>query len=53
MENPERVVLFHFANPGILRKLVEISGDKATREAKEKAAEMAEKNRKRTSFVKQ
>ncbi len=42
MENPERVVLFHFANPGILRKLVEISGDKATREAKEKAAEMAE-----------
>lgn len=43
MKNPERVVLFHFANPGILRKLVEISGDKATREAKEKAAEMAEK----------
>lgn len=43
MKNPERVVLFHFANPGILRKPVEISGEKATTEAKEKASEMAEK----------
>ncbi len=42
MENPERVVLFHFANPAIHRKLVEISGDKATEEAKERASEMAE-----------
>ncbi len=42
MKNPERVVLFHFANPGIIRKLVEIAGEKAKTEAKEKAEEMAE-----------
>lgn len=43
MNNPERVVLFHFANPAISRKLVEIAGDKATKQAKEKAAEMAKR----------
>lgn len=43
MDNPGRVVLFHFANPAIPRKLIEISGDKSTEESKEKASEMAEK----------
>lgn len=37
-DHPERVVLFHFANPALRRDLVEISGDDADREALETAA---------------
>ncbi|WP_255196546.1 3-hydroxyacyl-CoA dehydrogenase [Halorarius litoreus] len=40
--HPERVVLFHFANPAIQRDLVEISGDDATDAALERATEVAE-----------
>ncbi|MDY6764229.1 MAG: 3-hydroxyacyl-CoA dehydrogenase NAD-binding domain-containing protein [Halobacteria archaeon] len=32
MSHPQRVVLFHFANPALDRDLLEISGDKATEE---------------------
>jgi enoyl-CoA hydratase/3-hydroxyacyl-CoA dehydrogenase len=36
-ERPERVVLFHFANPAIHRDIVEVSGDDASEEALETA----------------
>jgi 3-hydroxyacyl-CoA dehydrogenase len=39
--HPERVVLFHFANPAIPRDLVEISGDAAADWALERAATVA------------
>ena len=42
LEYPERVVLFHFANPAIQRDLVEISGDHATERAIETARSVAE-----------
>ena len=42
MTVPERVVLFHFANPAIPRELVEISGDGAAPEAIARAQRMAE-----------
>lgn len=38
---PERVVLFHFANPALRRDLVEIAGDDATERALETAHEVA------------
>ena len=41
-EHPERVVLFHFANPAIHRNIVEYSGDKASEEALETAREVGE-----------
>lgn len=40
--HPERVVLFHFANPAIPRDIVEISGDSATDAAIERAATVGE-----------
>jgi enoyl-CoA hydratase/3-hydroxyacyl-CoA dehydrogenase len=40
--HPERVVLFHFANPAIPRDIVEISGDDATEAAIERAREVGE-----------
>ena len=42
MDHPERVVLFHFANPALERDLVEISGERATDAALEMATEVAE-----------
>ncbi|MFC4542355.1 3-hydroxyacyl-CoA dehydrogenase family protein [Halosolutus amylolyticus] len=42
LERPERVVLFHFANPAIDRDLVEISGDEASDRALETATAVAE-----------
>jgi 3-hydroxyacyl-CoA dehydrogenase len=42
MAHPERVVLFHFANPALERDLVEISGDDADEGALETAHEVAE-----------
>ena len=39
---PERVVLFHFANPAIDRDIVEIAGDEATPEAIDRAVDVAE-----------
>lgn len=39
-ESPERVVLFHFANPAIQRNIVEISGDDASERALEAAREV-------------
>ena len=39
--HPERVVLFHFANPAIPRDLVETSGDGATDRALDRAASVA------------
>lgn len=41
MDRPERVVLFHFANPALLRDLVEISGDEAADYALETATTVA------------
>jgi len=41
-EHPERVVLFHFANPAIHRDIVEYSGDDASDEALEKARRVGE-----------
>ncbi|UTF55138.1 3-hydroxyacyl-CoA dehydrogenase [Natronosalvus rutilus] len=41
LEHPERVVLFHFANPALRRDLVEIAGDDATDGALETAREVA------------
>ncbi|MFD1515228.1 3-hydroxyacyl-CoA dehydrogenase [Halomarina rubra] len=41
-EHPERVVLFHFANPAIPRDVVEISGDDASDAALNLAVEVAE-----------
>lgn len=40
--HPERVVLFHFANPAIARDIVEISGDDAATEAIERAKAVGE-----------
>lgn len=40
--HPERIVLFHFANPPIARDLVEISGDAATRSALDRTVGMGE-----------
>jgi len=40
--SPERVVLFHFANPALERDIVEISGDDATDRALAMATEVAE-----------
>jgi len=42
MAHPERVVLFHFANPALERDLVEIAGDDATPAALEMAHTVAE-----------
>jgi 3-hydroxyacyl-CoA dehydrogenase len=42
LDHPERVVLFHFANPAIQRDIVEISGDDATEAALETATDMAD-----------
>lgn len=42
MDTPERVVLFHFANPAIPRKLIEISGDNATEKAIKTATALGE-----------
>jgi enoyl-CoA hydratase/3-hydroxyacyl-CoA dehydrogenase len=42
MDHPERVVLFHFANPALERDLVEISGDGATDAALATATEVGE-----------
>lgn len=42
MDHPQRVVLFHFANPALRRDMVEISGDEASDAALETALEMAE-----------
>lgn len=42
MDAPERVVLFHFVNPAIPRKLVEISGDNATEKAIRTAVSVGE-----------
>jgi len=39
--HPERVVLFHFANPGIPRDIVEISGDEAADWALDRAERLA------------
>ncbi|AGN02396.1 3-hydroxyacyl-CoA dehydrogenase [Salinarchaeum sp. Harcht-Bsk1] len=39
---PERVVLFHFANPALERDIVEISGDDATDHALSTATDVAE-----------
>lgn len=41
MAHPERVVLFHFANPAIHRDIVEIAGDNATARALEMATTVA------------
>ena len=41
-EHPERVVLFHFANPAIHRNIVEYSGDDASEEALETARRVGE-----------
>jgi enoyl-CoA hydratase/3-hydroxyacyl-CoA dehydrogenase len=41
LDHPERVVLFHFANPALQRDLVEISGDDASAEAIAMAQEVA------------
>lgn len=41
MDHPERVVLFHFANPALRRDMVEISGDDADESALERATEVA------------
>ncbi|WP_254767039.1 3-hydroxyacyl-CoA dehydrogenase [Salinilacihabitans rarus] len=41
MERPERVVLFHFANPAMRRDLVEVAGDDATDRALETAHDVA------------
>ena len=41
MAHPERVVLFHFANPAIHRDIVEIAGDNATARALESATAVA------------
>ena len=41
-EHPERVVLFHFANPAIHRDIVEYSGDDASEEALETARSVGE-----------
>src|SRR6056297_214692 len=40
--HPERVVLFHFANPALERDLVELAGDDATEAALATAREVAE-----------
>ncbi len=42
LSHPERVVLFHFANPPLQRDIVEISGDDAADRALEVAWDMAE-----------
>ena len=41
LDNPERVVLFHFANPALRRDIVEISGDDASDRAIAIAREVA------------
>jgi enoyl-CoA hydratase/3-hydroxyacyl-CoA dehydrogenase len=41
LSSPERVVLFHFANPALRRDIVEITGDTATSEALGMAANVA------------
>ncbi|QLD84319.1 NAD-binding protein [Natronomonas halophila] len=41
MSHPERVVLFHFANPALRRDMVEISGDEASDETLETAENVA------------
>lgn len=41
LDDPGRVVLFHFANPALHRDIVEISGDQATDRALETATEVA------------
>ena len=41
LDHPERVVLFHFANPAIQRDLVEIAGDDADERAIETARSVA------------
>ncbi len=43
LKKPERLVLFHFSNPPILRKIVEIAGDLASEDAIGKAIEVARK----------
>lgn len=40
--HPERIVLFHFANPAIPRELVEIAGEAATSTAIDRATQLAE-----------
>lgn len=40
--NPERIVLFHFANPAIPRDVVEISGDDASPAAVDRAREVGD-----------
>ncbi|WP_265112187.1 3-hydroxyacyl-CoA dehydrogenase [Halosolutus halophilus] len=42
LARPERVVLFHFANPALERDIVEISGDDASERALETATTIAE-----------
>ncbi|WP_436901162.1 3-hydroxyacyl-CoA dehydrogenase NAD-binding domain-containing protein [Halovenus halobia] len=42
LEHPERVVLFHFANPALHRDIVELSGDQATARALDAATAVAE-----------
>ena len=42
LEDPERVVLFHFANPALHRDIVEISGDEATTRALDAATDVAD-----------
>jgi 3-hydroxyacyl-CoA dehydrogenase len=42
LDHPERVVLFHFANPALERDLVEIAGDDATDAALETATAVGE-----------
>lgn len=41
LTHPERVVLFHFANPALDRDIVEIAGDDATPDARTMAREVA------------
>jgi len=41
MKHPERFVYFHFSNPPILRNVVEISGEKASKKALEVAINLA------------
>ncbi|MBO8181664.1 MAG: NAD(P)-binding domain-containing protein [Archaeoglobus sp.] len=43
LKKPERLVLFHFSNPPILMKIVEIAGDFASEDAIGKAIEVARK----------
>jgi enoyl-CoA hydratase/3-hydroxyacyl-CoA dehydrogenase len=41
LDHPERVVLFHFANPALHRDIVELSGDEATSRALDVATDVA------------